>query len=143
MSKLRRVLCGWWSGLIGKSFRGFLARKYGAKWSRRLVGVRQQRADLLSQQQGGSGGGSGEKGKEKEKKEHRPSDEDFLHDTNMGRRALHQVFAGEWWDWTKGSSLLFWRWDVETQLVAARDGMQIFDQAPHSCSQTRTWLLGC
>ena len=42
-----------------------------------------------------------------------------------GRQALHQVLSSEWWDWSMGSSLLFWHWDVDTQLVAARNGMVI------------------
>ena len=43
-----------------------------------------------------------------------------------GRQALHQVLSSEWWDWSMGSSLLFWRCYVDNQLAAARDGMVIF-----------------
>jgi hypothetical protein len=50
---------------------------------------------------------------------------ELLEDGDMGAVALSKGLNSSWWEWTQGSSLFFWRWDV-TQRKAARDGMEIF-----------------
>ena len=114
LQTLRRALFGWWQRRVFSSFRAYLVRIHGSDWSLRLTLARQQAsrgASTACQQQGGVGD---------------LRDKKLLIDAAAGRQALHQVLSSEWWDWSMGSSLLFWRWDEETQLVAARDGMVIF-----------------
>ena len=43
-----------------------------------------------------------------------------------GSVVLSQAMQTNWWEWTKGSSLFFWRWNGHSQIRAARDGMEIF-----------------
>jgi hypothetical protein len=123
MSRLRPLLFGWWSGrLLGRLLRHSLSRKHGSTWKDRLASVR-SRAASSSQQQG--------ENKESGKQRKGSMYEELSRDAEAGRRALNQVLlAGNWWDWSHGSSLLFWRWDESTQLNAALDGMDIFVQAP-------------
>jgi hypothetical protein len=44
---------------------------------------------------------------------------DFL----VGTALLKQWAENTWWQWTKGSTLIFWRWPNGMQREAARDGM--------------------
>jgi hypothetical protein len=46
-------------------------------------------------------------------------------DVEKGLRVLGQIIRSTWWEWTHGSSLLFWRWNGAEQVRAARDGMSI------------------
>ena len=55
---------------------------------------------------------------------------ELVRDVTLGRAVLAQVLAGTWWDWTNGSSLIFWRWNGRAQIKAARDGMDIFVHRP-------------
>lgn len=58
----------------------------------------------------------------------RPSSIDALlvWDADKGAEILSQVVQGSWWEWSSGSSLVFWRWDGRNQKCAARDGKEIF-----------------
>lgn len=56
--------------------------------------------------------------------------EELRKDVELGCRVLAQVLSASWWDWTTGSSLIFWRWNGKEQIRAARDGMEIFIQSP-------------
>jgi hypothetical protein len=47
-------------------------------------------------------------------------------DADAGCQVLNRYFGGEWWDWSAGSSLAFWRWNGEEQVSDARDGMRMF-----------------
>jgi hypothetical protein len=47
----------------------------------------------------------------------------LLRDANAGQSVLYKMCNCSWWDWTKGSTLLFWRWPAGEQRRAARDGM--------------------
>ena len=51
-------------------------------------------------------------------------------DAVKGLRVLGQVLRSTWWEWTSGSAPLFWRWNGDEQMTAARDGMHIFVQLP-------------
>ena len=56
-------------------------------------------------------------------------------DVTKGLLVLGQVMRSTWWDWTNGSSPLFWRWNGTEQCSAARDGMHIFVRSPLPRSQ--------
>jgi hypothetical protein len=47
-------------------------------------------------------------------------------DADAGSQVLNRCFGGEWWDWSAGSSLAFWRWNGSEQEMDARDGMRMF-----------------
>ncbi|KAI2511897.1 hypothetical protein MHU86_2413 [Fragilaria crotonensis] len=53
---------------------------------------------------------------------------DLQKDVVRGLKVIGQILRSTWWEWTTGSSPLFWRWNGEEQLRAARDGMHIFVQ---------------
>jgi hypothetical protein len=94
-----------------------------------LLKARPVRAATAGQHQGGSGREkletrkpgpvrvpSNEKTTPNEKTG-RDADPRLLRHPDAGQVALHQVLSSEWWDWSSGSSLLFWRWwDTNTQL---------------------------
>ena len=40
-----------------------------------------------------------------------------------------QILRSTWWEWTSGSSPVFWRWNGAEQIAAARDGMRIYVQS--------------
>jgi hypothetical protein len=46
-------------------------------------------------------------------------------DVEKGLLVLGKILRSTWWDWSNGSSLLFWRWNGAEQVRAARDGMTI------------------
>ena len=52
-----------------------------------------------------------------------------------GLRVLGQVWKSTWWEWTHGSLPLFWRWNGQEQIKAARDWMRIFVQSTLPMSQ--------
>ena len=54
---------------------------------------------------------------------------DLRRDIEKGLRVLGQILRSTWWEWTHGSSPLFWRWNGEEQMRAARDGMRIYVQS--------------
>jgi hypothetical protein len=126
---LRKYLFGRWCGNVGSSLCRYLARTHGADWSSQLTSSRLIRAASLRQYRGGSE--KNENGKRYfGPPEVSPGQSGLIRDADAGKIALHQVLASGWWDWTNGSSLLFWRWDFDTQRSAARDGMEIFVQGP-------------
>jgi hypothetical protein len=47
-------------------------------------------------------------------------------DVSKGVAVLVQTLESTWWEWSRGSSLFFWRWNGTEQVRAARDGMEIF-----------------
>lgn len=54
--------------------------------------------------------------------------EDIRKDVGRGLKVLGQILLSSWWEWTTGSAPLFWRWNGNEQIKAARDGMHIFVQ---------------
>ena len=52
--------------------------------------------------------------------------QELICDLVKGLPILGQVLLSSWWEWTQGSSLLFWRWNGPAQISAARDGIPIF-----------------
>jgi len=149
---LRRACFGWWARRVYRSFRDFLRRQYGAAWCSQLTIARQ--AGFISSQHQGGGKRKRKRNAEANKNNNNNNNnnnnttqakggiqvptnlalpsfdlDSFLRDAEVGLNVLHQVLSSEWWDWTKGSSLLFWRWDSVTQVPSARDGMTIFVQS--------------
>ena len=49
-------------------------------------------------------------------------------DLVKGLIVIGQILRSTWWEWSSGSSLIFWRWNGRDQIRAARDGMPIFVQ---------------
>ena len=62
-----------------------------------------------------------------------------MRDVVQGFRVVGQNAVSTWWEWTNGSSLIFWRWSSLEQRRAARDGMPVFvaDTLPN-CRQVGT-----
>ena len=54
---------------------------------------------------------------------------EFLMDLEAGRDALVRALGGDWWDWTEGSRLFFWRWPDIFQ-EEARDGSKVYVLGP-------------
>jgi hypothetical protein len=119
-AQFRRLLFGRWCRQVGQSLRAYLRWIYGPNWSSQLRTER-QRAVVSRQHLGGE--------EEETKGGTKAPLSALLRDTTAAEQVLTQVLGSDWWDWTCGSSLLFWRWDAVTQLEAARDGMEIFVQA--------------
>jgi hypothetical protein len=47
-------------------------------------------------------------------------------DADAGCQVMNRCFGGQWWDWSAGSSLAFWRWNGDEQMSDARDGMRMY-----------------
>jgi hypothetical protein len=62
---------------------------------------------------------------------------DLLRDANAGQRVLSQMCNCSWWDWSQGSTLLFWRWPSGEQRRASWDGMEAYLQAEPPSFQQR------
>ena len=62
----------------------------------------------------------------------------LLHDVDMGIKALSHVLNSNFWEWSQGSALLFWRWPAEW-VDEARDGFRIAltDVPPSNKSKPR------
>jgi hypothetical protein len=39
---------------------------------------------------------------------------------------LEHLLWADWWDWSAGSSLAFWRWNGDEQIRDARDGVKMW-----------------
>jgi hypothetical protein len=58
----------------------------------------------------------------------RPRDdwsEDLLKDLESGAECIMRAMGADWWEWTAGSRLFFWRWPGNHQ-AAARDGYPLY-----------------
>jgi hypothetical protein len=54
-------------------------------------------------------------------------------DVKRGMAVLGQIVRSTWWEWTNGSSLLFWQWSGAEQIQAACDGRCIYVLGSPSC----------
>jgi hypothetical protein len=59
-----------------------------------------------------------------------PLTEDLVRDTEAGTDILYKICNFTWWNWTSGSTLIFWHWPKGEQRMAARDGMKAWVQGP-------------
>ena len=55
-----------------------------------------------------------------------------------GMRCIGQILLSYWWEWTNGSSPMFWRWNRKEQIAAVRDGMPIYVSSPLPRSHRKT-----
>jgi hypothetical protein len=148
-----------WRFNIVTSFFSYLNHQYGSEWKSQFlehyvsrpgrVGIKRRHHDsahvLCGAMIGASGGGiepsisddgstlfEREGGSAKIATSFRGGDgqlEHLLDDVPKGLLVIGQVLQSTWWEWNKGSSLLFWRWNGLEQIRAARDGMPIFVQS--------------
>jgi hypothetical protein len=51
---------------------------------------------------------------------------ELLRDANVGASVLEKVCHTTWWEWSRGSTLIFWRWPAGEQRRGARDGMEAY-----------------
>lgn len=51
----------------------------------------------------------------------------LLHDAQTAAEVIKKTVFSSWWEWSSGSSLIFWRWSEENRSLA-RDGMEPFIQ---------------
>lgn len=125
----------YWRRTLMRSFLSYLHRRYGGRWADHLVhrraigsitGGKRRRTTSVSVLHPLSAGGGlvlvG--GNEIDKLD------ELEKDVTKGCLILAQVLRSEWWEWSFGSALFFWRWNGDEQRRAARDGMRIFVQAP-------------
>jgi hypothetical protein len=54
---------------------------------------------------------------------------ELLRDTNAGSSVLHKICNSSWWDWSQGSTLIFWQWPAGEQRRAAGNGMEAYLQS--------------
>ena len=50
----------------------------------------------------------------------------LLRDANVGASVLTKVCHTTWWEWSRGSTLIFWRWPAGEQQRKARDRMEAY-----------------
>ena len=48
---------------------------------------------------------------------------DLSKDATVGSQVLSQLAQADWWNYTEGSTLIYWRWPRGFQRSCARDGM--------------------
>ena len=73
--------------------------------------------------------GGGAKKREDIMSSHSSPKIELMRDADVGGDVLRNFGEADWWNWSGGSTLIFWRWPEGPQRKAARDGM-----AP--------WILG-
>jgi hypothetical protein len=107
-----------------------MRRTHGADWGSRLRFARSERRSRgvlkLKQQQ---------QNLNQEKLQDPTTD--LLRDGDVGEDALSKLANSSWWNWDKGSTLLFWRWPKGEQQIAARDGMDAYISGPLPNYQVR------
>ena len=162
---LERVSVRRWRANVCRSFCAYLSSAYGDRW-RDLDGLsflkrqitdppaparKRRSVDSVGTIASGSVGGVkkgsgegfvdafGELDEGDSLKNKLKSNTELLMDSQKGLLVLGQIMQSTWWEWTSGSSLLFWRWNGPEQIVSARDGMHIFVKSafPRSRHQTR------
>jgi hypothetical protein len=53
-----------------------------------------------------------------------------LKDADVGLDVVKKAAGADWWEWSAGSTLIFWRWPAGFQRSCARDGMPAWIQGP-------------
>jgi hypothetical protein len=96
---------------LGRELRAHLRLEYGTGWVARLALARKPSCGGRNRPNGG-----GLKGSEKE-------EWNLKRDAAVGIDVLHKFASADWWNWTAGSTLIFWRWPAGFQRECARDGM--------------------
>ena len=124
LSVLERFATRWWRRSIILSFFEYLRREYGSDW---LLQLSQSGPnDLAEREPAGSKRTFGRAFAANSSIKGGTSNNSALTlDLVKGLAVIGQVLQSSWWEWTNGSSLLFWRWNGREQSLAARDGMHI------------------
>ena len=112
-----------WRHNVIRSFFAYLRWQYGNNWAQSLSPKRERESNgsgVASDEVSASGGDWGDRLRRRE----------LIEDLTKGLHVLGQVIQSTWWEWSSGSSLLFWRWNGTEQIKAARDGMRIYVSGP-------------
>ena len=116
---LRRGLMQLSAHMVFRDFSGFLQAQYGPTWPVTLARLRQEELrDVVPLNRKRT------RGVEEELSLFR--DSELLKDAEAGCDAVGRFADADWWNWKRGSSLLFWRWGESGMRRMARDGMQVF-----------------
>jgi hypothetical protein len=131
----------WQRKFMYRQFRKWLTLRHGRDWDIRLAAIRRTTARAVHRAVGApprkrSQGGSPPITPAPKKVTFGPEEESrplltqsdlAIHlDADAGCQVLIRCLGGEWWDWSSGSSLAFWRWNGDEQIADARDGMRMF-----------------
>jgi hypothetical protein len=122
-------------------FRQYLKDSYGENWSAQLHRDRLRRRNVVLEnrerllrgvegRKGGSRKGGQNRKRKKSGSNTQALTEDLVRDTQAGTDILYKICNSTWWNWTSGSTLIFWRWPKGEQRPAARDGMKAWAQGP-------------
>ena len=122
-------------------FRGYMAATHGVNWESLLSADRRRRQLLLDsggdrkrQQRGEKEDRKGRK-RAREGKQPTPIEtqrraelRELVLDAEAGSDVLLKLCDASWWEWTGGSTLIFWRWPQGMQRQSARNGMTAWIQ---------------
>jgi hypothetical protein len=130
IQSIEQLAMRYWRRTLIRSFFAYLEHEYGTDWKSKVVSSRKRsgpggRVDGVKKQK--TSRSSHNKGGDPDP-EYGMDTSELYKDLSKGLRVLGQVLQSRWWEWTKGSSLFFWRWNGREQIRAARDGMRIFVQ---------------
>ena len=118
LETLRRFM--WRNMLITstRSFTRYLVSQYGASWLGFYLSHRRMYRQHTSRKRKRDKGVVGDVVV-------RRKFENLRKDLKVGFEGLTRLAKSSWWEWSEGSTLLFWRWPIEIR-EAARDGLPLF-----------------
>jgi hypothetical protein len=104
-------------------FAEFMPKTHGRDWASKLVVLK--RAGRKEREQGGQRNNMDNKEQKYREKGHSSStaNQELIRNAEVGVAILHNFGEADWWTWSGGSTLIFWRWPEGPQRVAAREGM--------------------
>ena len=117
---LRSFMLRVWRHNLLKSFLRYLRDRFGHGWLAKLLSARQNLARSRPSKAATGGGDGDSDGDDK------LSVSELLRDAAVGVSAILQNCRTSWWEWTWGSSLLYWRWPTTPLIREARDGTPFF-----------------
>ena len=118
----RRCCLRRWRRNIWHHLRSYFFSTHGPSWASDLICLRNQwgAPPMRKRVQGGGG-----------------SLVHLLNDGQAGQSVLYHSMNSTWWEWSCGSTLVFWRWSSSDQLADCRDGMPMYVQGNLSSLQYR------
>ena len=116
--RLTRFAMRRWRSNVIRSFVAYLNVQYGQEW-RSLLSRKRARDPVVHRETVSETGGGSSFAAESTRRE-------LIKDIQLGLPILGQVIQSSWWEWSSGSSLLFWRWNGTEQIKASRDGMKVY-----------------
>jgi hypothetical protein len=118
-----------WTQLLTACFKRFMITKHGVGWETQLCKLRRLRrlgaGSARTPHQGGEGYFNFTVSEFEAVDLDSKANVELFEDGNAGAEALSKGLNATWWEWSRGSALFFWRWELSQQ-PAARDGMEIF-----------------